>query len=179
MAHRIVLLYQGKVQQIGSPLELYDDPENLFTASFIGTPTINQLSLTIRPGMTPLIENAPWLGASARKLADALPEGQFTVCIRPEALMPSAANTAGTVAVEVDYCEEMGCETVVWCRIRSTGTMVCLRLPRTDSDIARSITGVEPDWSRMLVFDASGNRIRFNFAGNAKHILNVELRRKA
>ena len=47
MAGRIVLLNGGRVEQVGVPLTLYDDPDTLFTASFIGTPTINQLPLEV------------------------------------------------------------------------------------------------------------------------------------
>lgn len=41
MSDRIVLLNGGKIQQVGTPLQLYDDPANLFTAEFLGQPKIN------------------------------------------------------------------------------------------------------------------------------------------
>lgn len=176
MAHRIVLLFEGKVQQIGTPLSLYDDPENLFTASFIGTPTINTLQLTVRPGQAPLIEGMPWMSASARKVAEALPAGLYTVGIRPEALRPAAPDNPNAFAVCVDYCEEMGCETLVWCRTAGTGRVVSLRLPRTDEALARTIVGVEPDWTRLLVFDAEGRRVRFNIHANEASVADIEVR---
>ncbi len=179
MAGRIVLLYEGRVQQIGTPLELYDDPENLFTASFIGTPTINQLQLIVRPGLPPLVEGTPWHGPSAEKLARCLPEGTYTIAIRPESLMPSVQNTSGSIAVTVDYCEEMGCETLVWCRTQHTKKLVCLRLPRTNPKQVQSITGVEPVWSKLLVFDAQGKRLRFDCVENTQGLVNIAFRRPA
>ena len=179
MAHRIVLLYAGKVQQIGSPLELYDDPENLFTASFIGTPTINQLELTVCADMLPLLEDEPWRGQNAKKLAAVLPEGKYTIGIRPEALLPSTAGEPGAISVEVDYCEEMGAETIVWCRTRRTRKTACLRLPRTSPFEAKAISGVEPDWSKVLVFDESGRRVRLNAEATAERVFNVEMRSEA
>jgi multiple sugar transport system ATP-binding protein len=44
MADKIVVMNGGKVEQIGSPLELYDDPTNLFVAGFIGSPAMNFLN---------------------------------------------------------------------------------------------------------------------------------------
>src|SRR4029077_11716845 len=48
MADRIVVMHDGVVEQIGSPLELYDRPENIFVAGFIGSPAMNLLKGTIR-----------------------------------------------------------------------------------------------------------------------------------
>jgi multiple sugar transport system ATP-binding protein len=48
MADRIVVMHDGMVEQIGAPLELYDDPQNLFVAGFIGSPAMNFLKGTLR-----------------------------------------------------------------------------------------------------------------------------------
>ena len=48
MADRIVVTNEGAVEQIGSPLELYDRPKNLFVAGFIGSPSMNFLQGSIR-----------------------------------------------------------------------------------------------------------------------------------
>jgi multiple sugar transport system ATP-binding protein len=48
MADRIVVMHDGLVEQIGAPLELYDRPDNLFVAGFIGSPAMNFLKGTIR-----------------------------------------------------------------------------------------------------------------------------------
>src|SRR5207248_1723971 len=48
MADRIVVMHDGMVEQIGAPLELYDRPDNLFVAGFIGSPAMNFLRGTIR-----------------------------------------------------------------------------------------------------------------------------------
>ena len=56
MADKIVVLHDGVVEQIGSPLELYDRPANLFVAGFIGSPAMNMIQGVIRPGATPAFE---------------------------------------------------------------------------------------------------------------------------
>src|SRR2546421_11469204 len=48
MADRIVVMHDGRVEQIGAPLELYDRPQNLFVAGFIGSPAMNFLNGRIR-----------------------------------------------------------------------------------------------------------------------------------
>jgi multiple sugar transport system ATP-binding protein len=48
MADRIVVMHDGRVEQIGEPLELYDRPDNLFVAQFIGSPAMNVVSGTVR-----------------------------------------------------------------------------------------------------------------------------------
>ena len=48
MADKIVVMHDGRVEQIGAPLELYDRPQNLFVAGFIGSPAMNFLPGTIR-----------------------------------------------------------------------------------------------------------------------------------
>src|SRR6185295_14463568 len=50
MGHRIAIMKDGKLQQVGTPLEVYEQPQNLFVASFIGTPPMNFLSGTITDG---------------------------------------------------------------------------------------------------------------------------------
>ena len=129
--------------------------------------------------MLPLLEDEPWRGQNAKKLAAVLPEGKYTIGIRPEALLPSTAGEPGAISVEVDYCEEMGAETIVWCRTRRTKKTACLRLPRTSPIEAKAISGVEPDWSKVLVFDESGRRVRLNAEATVERVFNVEMRSKA
>ena len=54
-----------------------------------------------------------------------------------------------------------------------------LRLPRTSPFEAKAISGVEPDWSKVLVFDESGRRVRLNAEATAERVFNVEMRSEA
>jgi multiple sugar transport system ATP-binding protein len=56
LADRIVVMHDGLVEQIGAPLELYDRPQNLFVAGFIGSPAMNLLTGTIRGDGRPEFE---------------------------------------------------------------------------------------------------------------------------
>jgi multiple sugar transport system ATP-binding protein len=108
MADRIVAMQGGVIQQVGAPLELYDDPANMFVAGFIGSPAMNFLEAdatageggtTISVGPTPLIT-----------LAGQGLLGKIIVGIRPERVVLSPQ---GTVPAGVDLIETTGLGTVV------------------------------------------------------------------
>jgi len=112
MADRIVVMHDGIVEQVGTPLELYDHPSNLFVAGFIGSPAMNFIEGTLRRD-----GGAPVLEATGGRLA--LPastpgaDGQkVTLGIRPEHLSISATGPASLDAV-VEVVEPTGADTHV------------------------------------------------------------------
>ena len=117
MADRIVVLNQGKVEQVGSPLELYRTPVNRFVAGFIGSPKMNFLPVTVQradamgvtiglPGGTPIM--LPF-SADGVKAGDKLTFG-----IRPEHLSESSSSGAqGKLTGKVSVVEHLGGETLL------------------------------------------------------------------
>jgi multiple sugar transport system ATP-binding protein len=103
MADRIVVMHDGIVEQIGTPLELYDNPANLFVAGFIGSPAMNFLSARASGGT---IELPGGMKVPAPKGA-----GEVKVGIRPEHL-DLATGGAGLPAT-VKVVEPTGAETLV------------------------------------------------------------------
>ncbi len=110
MADRIVVMHDGIVEQIGTPLELYDRPDNLFVAGFIGSPAMNMLQGTVKKDKSGL--------AVALATGEHLPvppganvaEGQQVIYgIRPEHLDLDD----GGIAADVVVIEPTGSETVV------------------------------------------------------------------
>src|SRR5438105_3643625 len=106
MADRIVVMHDGLVEQIGAPLELYDKPDNLFVAGFIGSPAMNVLTGSIRANGV-----AEFQGPAGVRLplatAPAASEGKPVVYgVRPEhfAIAPDGAE------VEVQVVEPTGSE---------------------------------------------------------------------
>ena len=59
MADKIVVMHDGRVEQIGAPLELYDKPDNLFVAGFIGSPAMNMIKGRIRDQRRCRVSKAP------------------------------------------------------------------------------------------------------------------------
>ena len=108
LADRIVCMSMGHVQQIGTPIELYDSPANLFVAGFIGLPPMNLYDVLIKDGtascddfMTPLTAEDCWQLMQY--------EGKVvTMGVRPENVVPG-----GTVTVNVTDNENLGQNTLV------------------------------------------------------------------
>ena len=102
MADRIVVMNAGKVEQIGSPLELYDNPANLFVAGFIGSPAMNFIP-------------------EKRGGRDVL------VGIRPEHLAISSDGANGTLSAEVIVVEPTGADTQIFCRVNGVDVTAVVR----------------------------------------------------
>jgi ABC-type sugar transport system ATPase subunit len=108
LADRIVCMSMGHVQQIGTPIELYDSPANLFVAGFIGLPPMNLYDVLIKDGtascddfMTPLTAEDCWQLMQY--------EGKVvTMGVRPENVVPG-----GTITVNVMQNENLGQNTLV------------------------------------------------------------------
>jgi ABC-type sugar transport system ATPase subunit len=107
MGDRVVVLRDGRLQQVGTPTELYEQPVNTFVAGFIGSPSINLFDgVPVRDG------RATVTASLQVPVAGAAPE-PVTVGIRPEGLEPVGTDTAGCtdrLTVRVDRVERMGSE---------------------------------------------------------------------
>ena len=114
MADRIVILRDGVVEQIGSPLELYDHPTNTFVAGFIGSPSMNFLPGKLADGAKgPRVELAA--GALPVATTGETQPGRDVICgVRPEHL--EIGEHGHGLNAEVLVVEPTGAETMVACR---------------------------------------------------------------
>jgi multiple sugar transport system ATP-binding protein len=115
LADRIVVMNEGRIEQVGTPTELYDRPANLFVAGFIGSPAMNFIAGQAQPGP------GGWRLAGADGAAFPLPpglllrEGQpVTLGVRPEHL---ALADDGPVRLKVDIVEPNGDETHLYGKV--------------------------------------------------------------
>jgi multiple sugar transport system ATP-binding protein len=109
MADRIVVMHDGRIEQIGEPLELYDHPDNLFVAQFIGSPAMNVLDGTLRrEGAEAWVDaaGAKWPLPPSARGADGQP---VKYGIRPVHLSMADVGVAGQLVV----VEPMGAETEI------------------------------------------------------------------
>ncbi|WP_416355158.1 ABC transporter ATP-binding protein [Aureimonas phyllosphaerae] len=134
MADKIVVLNRGNIEQVGSPLELYANPRNLFVAGFIGSPKMNFLA-----------------GAYASQ------HGAATVGVRPEHF--TLSTTGGALKGTAGVSEHLGSDTFVHVKMDS-GEMVTARSPG-DFRVGHGDTvWLTPEEGRMHRFDAQGLAIR-------------------
>ena len=107
MADRIAVMNEGRIEQLGEPLELYDRPANLFVAQFIGSPAMNVFEGTFKGSSVEALGSRWPCAAQAQ-------EGQrVTYGIRPEHLGLASSGIAATIEV----VEPMGAETEVLVRV--------------------------------------------------------------
>ncbi|MCJ9672216.1 MULTISPECIES: ABC transporter ATP-binding protein [unclassified Neorhizobium] len=168
MADKIVVMHDGMVEQIGAPLDLYDHPNNLFVASFIGSPSMNFIRGKVH-GDT-------FVGASGLRMplskhaVRALKGRKAVYGIRPEHFRLVTRETTGCVALEIVVVEPMGAETQVV--VRAPGTkpgsedgankdLVCVFRERVAARPGETIY-VAPEVDKVHLFDAeSGIRVDF------------------
>ncbi len=133
LADRIVVLRAGKVEQVGAPMELYNDPANTFVAGFIGSPQMNFLK------------------------AGALGMRSQTMGVRPEHI--SVARDAGQIGGTVSHVEKLGGETLVYVNTSGQG-LLTVRLFGEHGFAVDEAVFVTPDTARAFHFDAAGLRLR-------------------
>jgi len=146
LAQRLVVLDRGRIQQIGTPQEVYEQPANRTVAAFVGTPAMNLLRAhydgeTFRVGEHRI--------PSTRAIA--LSPG--TVCevgIRAEHVQVTAAPESATLPLEVEVVEPLGRETAVTGRVAGTKQTLSVLVPGTWSGTALTVS---LPLSALYVFD--------------------------
>jgi multiple sugar transport system ATP-binding protein len=122
MGHRIAVLNDGDLMQVGEPLEVYDRPENVFVARFIGTPPMNIFSAELADGGSMLRHPGATLPVpdALRTPTRGLGAGSVLVGIRPENLDKDAEDSPGPTAslkVKTEFIETLGHEILVHGRL--------------------------------------------------------------
>jgi multiple sugar transport system ATP-binding protein len=114
LGDRVVVMKDGRVQQIGEPLELYGRPANRFVAGFIGSPAMNFVDVSISAANGALWAETQGLRVRVPDRIGARAGGRVTLGIRPEALRLANGTDAGaddySFPTEVDVVEPLGNE---------------------------------------------------------------------
>ena len=117
LAERAIVMDKGKVEQIGSPGDIYERPATLFVAGFIGSPPMNLLAGRVVPeGDAFEVAGGPKFPLGRHIGAQA--GSELVLGIRPEDLRPAggAAGESARVELTVDYCERLGAENLAYGR---------------------------------------------------------------
>jgi len=163
MADRIVVMQDGRIEQIGTPLELYDRPANLFVAQFIGSPSMNVVSGTVRRA-----DGIAWVEAEAgvRWPLPAEGPGQagqaIAYGVRPGDLGVGGGDPASerTVPAQVIVVEPTGAETELLVQVGSSQIVVVIH--GRSSARPGEVVQLEVDTGAVHLFDpASGATLRY------------------
>lgn len=162
VADRIVIMNDGRLQQIGDPKEVYTHPANLFVAQFIGSPSMNLFDATVVRENGDLIAQSDQFTVRIPDdyLDDDVDEDEMVVGVRPEDLSPQESkNNDESLTGEVTVVESLGRDALIHSNVG--GTKVTARLSEYQ-DIARGATidfGVDP--RDVYLFDrSSGNLVK-------------------
>ncbi|ATB43782.1 glycerol-3-phosphate ABC transporter ATP-binding protein UgpC [Cystobacter fuscus] len=157
MGHRIAVMKEGKLQQLGTPLEVYERPANVFVAQFIGSPPMSFTSATLSANgevlegdgfklPVPQSLRAVTAGKGGRKLK---------VGIRPDNILSPEATARGETApieVSVDLVEPLGNEVIVHSRLADNSLV--FRLPPHHTPATGSKLKVLVELDSLHLFDA-------------------------
>ncbi len=156
LADKIVVMRGGVVEQVGSPLDLYDDPANLFVAGFIGSPKMNFLTGIIDAGGTQV--RLPDFGNATIPVAikEATPGSSVTIGIRPEHFGGSGS---ASLDLTIDMLEHLGGETFAYAR-HGDGELIIIETKNGRGLKAGDSIAARFDPAAALVFDADGRRLR-------------------
>ncbi|MDR7030577.1 ABC transporter ATP-binding protein [Rhizobium rosettiformans] len=117
MATRIVVLNKGEIEQVGSPLELYTNPKNLFVAGFLGAPRMNFFEGTVADisgnAVTTTIEGLPPVSLDGVDTQGLSPGDRITLGVRPEKLATDGGSSV-TIPARIRLVEHLGRETVFY-----------------------------------------------------------------
>ena len=109
MASRIVVMNKGYIQQIGTPIEVYNKPANTFVASFIGAPAMNLLNVTYKDGVITFSDGNTLTLPKHYLKEKELPE-EFILGIRPENIKTTFKEDKDSYPVEIQVAELLGRE---------------------------------------------------------------------
>lgn len=149
MADRLVVMNARRIEQIGTPMALFQKPATRFVAGFIGSPAMNFLTM-------PASDLPDWLPRVPMEAVEPL-ESTISVGIRPEHITLTPAGT-GHLEGRIELVEPLGSESLVHVRVSGHDTRLVVRHAGTELPTAGQITGLNLLGSFHL-FDQHGQRL--------------------
>ena len=163
MGNRIVVMKDGFIQQVDTPITLFEDPSNLFVATFLGSPQMNIIEAELfmegkelkakLNGSDKQIVTFPEI--KAKQLANKKYIGQKVLLgIRPEHLTPNK----GKLPVYVDVVEHLGDESILYTKMENRKDQFIIKVPFNSKLKANENITVEFDMSKVYLFDADTHK---------------------
>lgn len=164
LGDKVAVMKEGVIQQFGTPQQIYNDPANLFVASFIGSPPMNfvPVQLQRRAGQVwaMLASSEGRCELPLGELPDGVEQRELLLGIRPEQVQLAATSAqADTLGARVEVTEPTGPDTLVFVTVNDS--KLCCRLAPDQAPLVGQRLELQIDAARALLFDAkSGERVR-------------------
>ena len=151
LADKIVILNKGKIEQFGSPDEIYNNPKNIFVAEFIGNPRMNIIKVENKNIIN---ENSIRLFNKEIKFEKLKLDKEVYVGFRPEDVSLEK-NSEIAINIEIELIENLGSEKIIYCHL--DGTEIRIKSSKTIKD--KKITIYLPK-NKLYLFDKDKNRLK-------------------
>ena len=149
MADRMIVMNAGRVEQIGTPLEVYETPQTLFAAQFIGSPSMNVFETTIQNNILSIGDITVPVNTEAK--------GKVAAGMRPEHVI---VDDNGPLSITVRMGEPLGANTLLHGRLDGTSDAFTISLPGVHHTVAGQVIRFAVDPKHIHFFDIkSGGRI--------------------
>ena len=156
MADKIVVLRDGRIEQVGPPLNLYNHPANRFVAGFIGSPGMNFLDATLLKPDGINIDGLPTINL-ASPLGSSRPGTKLTLGIRPEHVGLSE-HPEGAIPATAAGVEQLGSDSYLYCQLQG-GQTVTVHHPRQTKVRRGDPIHLEFETEAAHFFEENGNTI--------------------
>lgn len=158
MASRIVVMKEGYIQQIGTPSEIYNDPANMFVASFVGAPAANFLHVSVKDGKIILGTHEFMIPDRWMQALKPYEEKNIILGIRPEDIEIQETNSSDHLHYSIEVCELLGHEVLLHGQLE--GQEIIVKTAAKNNLKAHSDVSVSFDLEKIHFFDAeTENRI--------------------
>ena len=157
LADKIVVLQSGRIEQTGAPLDIYNNPQNVFVAGFIGSPRMNLIEATANQGAEGWTLTAPNMSVPIPNV-DCLTDGAHcTFGIRPEHVS-IATEGSGHTKAQVAFAEQLGGETYLYCDVEGS-PQITVHQPGQLPIVKGQTLALNFALENMHLFDAYGQVI--------------------
>ncbi|WP_284759710.1 sn-glycerol-3-phosphate ABC transporter ATP-binding protein UgpC [Agrobacterium sp. fls2-241-TYG-188a] len=162
LADKIVVLRAGNIEQVGAPLDLYDDPANRFVAGFVGSPKMNFLPGKViakgAGGVTVQVSNEAGATITLPVSSTVAVGSDVALGVRPEHFGDAGSGDAD-LTVEIDVAEHLGNTSYVYARMAGDIPLIIERPESRHSTHQQQLT-VSIVAARTFLFDSAGARLR-------------------
>ena len=150
VGQRIALMHEGKMQMLDTPANVYNRPANVFTAKFIGSPSMNIVEASYTRGTLVIGRQVVWLPDMWSGLASRNESGRLFLGIRPEHMILHRRRQENTLEGTIKYVEDYGNRYGVYVQVDN---MEIIAVSEGDVPAPGESVYIQPDFDRIHLFD--------------------------